>query len=208
MPIFGYCQIQIGEDIDGEVANDNSGYGVSTSSNGNIVAVSAKNNEGVNGIDSGHVRVLENINGTWTQIVQDIDGEAANDKSGHKIQLASDGNRIAISAENNNGTNGVDSGHVRVFENMDGVWTQIGQDIDGDVEGDKSGYGMAFSKNGNIVSIGAYRNDTGAHDVGQVRVFEFNGVDWFKWVSQFMVILIVIILVDIFPYPMMDIQWL
>jgi len=33
MPIFGYCQIQIGEDIDGEVANDNSGYGVSISSN-------------------------------------------------------------------------------------------------------------------------------------------------------------------------------
>ena len=30
-------------------------------------------------LDSGHVRIYENIGGSWSQIGQDIDGEAAGD---------------------------------------------------------------------------------------------------------------------------------
>ena len=44
-------------------------------------------NAGVNGDQSGHVRVYENNNGTWTQIGSDIDGEAANDQSGESISF-------------------------------------------------------------------------------------------------------------------------
>ena len=35
-----------------------------------------------NGTDAGHVRVYENVSGTWTQMGSDIDGEAAGDQSG------------------------------------------------------------------------------------------------------------------------------
>ena len=35
-----------------------------------------------NGSNSGHVRIYENIGGSWSQIGQDIDGEAAGDHSG------------------------------------------------------------------------------------------------------------------------------
>ena len=45
-------------DIDGEVAGDESGYGVSLSSDGNRLAVGALNNDG-SGTDSGHVRVYD-----------------------------------------------------------------------------------------------------------------------------------------------------
>ena len=56
--------IQIG-DIDGEAAGDTTGYyGVSLSSDGSIVAIGSRYNNGVNGASSGHVRVYK-INTTF-----------------------------------------------------------------------------------------------------------------------------------------------
>ena len=49
---------QLGADIDGEAAGDYSGYSVSLSSDGTIVAIGAPYNDG-NGSNSGHVRVYE-----------------------------------------------------------------------------------------------------------------------------------------------------
>ena len=54
----GAVWTQLGIDIDGEAAGDNSGYAVSLSSDGNRLAVGALKNDG-NGTDSGHVRVYD-----------------------------------------------------------------------------------------------------------------------------------------------------
>ena len=58
----GSAWMQIGKDIDGEMAGDNSGSGrsVSMSSDGSIVAIGAPYNDG-NGSDAGHVRVYRLI---------------------------------------------------------------------------------------------------------------------------------------------------
>ena len=50
------AQNQLGGDIDGEAINDRSGYALSLSSDGTIVAIGAPYNDGT-GIDAGHVRV-------------------------------------------------------------------------------------------------------------------------------------------------------
>jgi hypothetical protein len=71
----------------------------------------------------------------WSQIGQDIDGEAANDRCGSSVSLSSDGNTVAIGAYDNDG-NGLSSGHVRIYENTGGSWSQIGQDIDGEAAND------------------------------------------------------------------------
>ena len=110
---------QIGADIDGEAVNDQSGFSVSLSADGKVVAIGARSNDG-NGSDSGHVRVYENSNGTWTQVGTDIDAEASLDQSGFSVSLSADGKVVAIGARYNNG-NGSDSGHVRVYENNDGI---------------------------------------------------------------------------------------
>jgi hypothetical protein len=65
----------------------------------------------------------------------DIDAEAAGDESGYSVSLSSDGTIMAFGARLNDGT-GTDAGHVRVFKNVSGEWTQIGRDIDGEAEGD------------------------------------------------------------------------
>ena len=66
--------------------------------------------------------MYENIAGVWTQIGQDIDGEAADDVSGIGVSLSTDGSIVAIGAPGNDG-NGEDSGHVRLYKNLAGVWT-------------------------------------------------------------------------------------
>jgi len=112
--LVGSTWTQVGADIDGEAAGDQSGDSVALSSDGSRVAIGAFGNDGT-GIDAGHVRVYDLIGSTWTQVGADIDGEAAEDYSGYSVALSSDGSRIAIGAYANDGT-GTSAGHVRVFD--------------------------------------------------------------------------------------------
>jgi hypothetical protein len=168
--------IQIGNDIDGEILGSQSGWSVSLSSNGSILAVGAYNNNG-NGIGSGHVRIYENNNGSWVQIGSDIDGEALGDHLGVSVSLSGDGTIVAIGARFNDG-NGDQSGHVRVYENNSGTWTQIGNDIDGEAVGDRSGYSISLSSDGSIVAIGAFTNNGNGYASGHVRIYKNNNNSW------------------------------
>ena len=103
----------LGQDIDGEATDDQSGTSVSLSGDGSIVAIGARFNDG-NGSNSGHVRVFHLVDSAWAKLGQDIDGKAAFDKSGTSVSLSSDGSTIAIGASYNDG-NGGNSGHVRVY---------------------------------------------------------------------------------------------
>ncbi len=169
---------QIGNDIDGEATGDFSGCAVSLSSDGSIVAIGAQYNDG-SGTDAGHVRVFENQSGSWIQIGEDIDGEASFDASGISVSLSSDGSVVAIGAFLNDG-NGGNSGHVRVFENQSGSWIQMGNDIDGEANGDYSGEAISLSSDGLVVAIGADRNCGSGLYAGHVRVFEFIAGSWMQ----------------------------
>jgi len=168
--------IQIGTDIDGEAAEDFSGSSVSISSDGSTVAIGAYYNDG-NGSGAGHVRIYENNSGVWTQIGADIDGEASYDYSGISVDLSSNGSIVAIGAYGNGG-NGPTAGHVRIYENNAGVWTQVGNDIDGEVSGDNSGQSVSLSSDGLTVAIGANRNDGNGNFAGHVRIYENNAGEW------------------------------
>ena len=167
---------QLGQDIDGEAARDQSGSSVSLSSDGSVVAIGAKNNAG-NGIYSGQVRVYKNLSGTWTQIGMDIDGETPGDYSGSSVSLSSDGRIVAIGAIGNDG-NGFYSGQVRVYKNLSGTWTQVGKDIDGEAEKDQSGFSVSLSSDGSVVAIGATLNDGNGTDAGQVRIYKNLSGTW------------------------------
>jgi Flp pilus assembly pilin Flp len=99
--------------------------------------------------------VYENLSGTWTQIGSDIDGEAVLIISGRSVSLSSDGSILAIGAWGNDGS-GLNAGHVRVYENLSGTWTQVGSDIDGEAAGDLSGFSVSLSDDGLTLAIGAH----------------------------------------------------
>jgi len=104
---------KVGASIIGEGASDLSGYSVSISANGNIVAIGAPWNH-ANGF-SGHVRVFKNINGTWTQIGDDIDGGNW-DIMGGFISLSADGTTVAVSAKTWEDGDKNRVGYVKVFK--------------------------------------------------------------------------------------------
>jgi hypothetical protein len=167
---------QLGADLDGEAADDRCGMSVSLSNDGSILAVGADQNDG-NGANSGHVRVFQFSSGTWAQLGNDIDGESSGDRFGYSVSLSGDGSKLAVGAFQNGG-NGSDAGHVRVFEYSSGSWSQIGNDIDGESSGDYSGISIGLSDYGTIVAIGASKNDDGGADAGHVRVFEYSQNSW------------------------------
>ncbi len=168
---------QVGQDIEGEAQGDYSGRSVSVNSDGTIVAVGAAANDGVNGENSGHVRIYENQNEIWVQIGQDIDGEGINDLSSIALSLNSDGTIVAIGAYNND-ANGEDSGHTRIYENLNGTWTQIGEDIDGDAAGYGAGTSVSLSSDGTLVAIGTPFSTNDALLDGHVNVYENQNGTW------------------------------
>lgn len=177
-PLLCFTQTQIGQDINGEATGDQSGYSVSISSDGSVMAIGAYNNDG-NGSNSGQVRIYQNQSGTWSKIGQDIDGEAPGDFSGFSVGLSSDGDVVAVGATNNNG-NGTSSGQVRIYENKLGIWTKIGQDIDGLAAFNLSGWSVSLSSNGSMVAIGAIGYNGAGEFLGSTRVFQNQSGTWIQ----------------------------
>ena len=175
--LSGFTQVQLGLDIDGEVDLIHSGKSVSLSSDGNRMAVGAPFSD-INGFNSGHVRIYEYDGTSWSQVGASIDGASAGDRSGWSVSLSSDGSRVAIGATLDNNGGATNSGHVRVFEYNGTSWTQLGEDINGILGGDQSGWSISLSSNGSRVAIGSLLGDGNMVDSGDVRVFEYSGTSW------------------------------
>ena len=145
---------QLGLDIDGEAAGDESGSSLSISSDGKVVAVGAFRNSS----NRGHVRVFENTESGWVQRGGDIDGKEEGDYSGYKMSLSDDGLTVAIGSYLS-GANGYKAGQVRVWRWNGSAWSQLGLDLNGASSNDQSGTSVSLSQNGHIVAIGAHLHD-------------------------------------------------
>ena len=167
---------QLGSDIDGEAANDNSGQSVSMNDAGTRVAIGAINNVG-KGASAGHVRIYEYSSNTWIQLGLDIDGEIAGDKSGESVSMNAAGDRVAIGAGFNDGS-AADAGHVRIYEYSSDSWTQLGSDIDGEAANDNSGQSVSMNDAGTRIAIGAINNDGNGASAGHVRIYEYSSNSW------------------------------
>ncbi|MFD2541064.1 T9SS type B sorting domain-containing protein [Lacinutrix gracilariae] len=141
--------LQIGNNIDGN-NDDSSVRSVSISSDGNIVATGATHSAGVNSVLSGNARVFEILNNNWTQIGLDIDGEGLLDLSGRSVSLNADGSVLAVGAPFNDGINGEDSGHVRVYNLESNLITPMFDSVVSVCEGDTLNPLPTTSNNGII----------------------------------------------------------
>ena len=167
-PFFLISQTQIGNDIDGLAAGDGSGI-VSFSGDGTIVAIGGPGNDDA-GEDAGHVRVFENSSGDWVQLGNTIYGEAAGDNFGASLSLSNNGSILAIGAPFNDG-GGNNAGQVQVFENISGIWIQIGNDIQGDNNDDNFSR-LSLSNDGTIVSV------NGGYNKSYTRIYENMSRPW------------------------------
>ncbi len=171
----GVSWVQKGNSILGEFSNDYFGERVSMSSDGNSFAAGASGNNG-NGADSGHSRVYEWNGTSWVQKGSDIDGENAGDGSG-VVSLSSDGDILVIGAILN-GDNGINAGHVRVFEWNGAVWLQKGNDVDGSSAGSQFGTAVSVNSSGTSFAVGGDYNDDNGNNSGYVQVYDWDGSAW------------------------------
>jgi len=94
--ISGPNNIQIGQSIYGEDAEDFSGVNA-VSEDGTIVAIgSAKNDDSAN--NAGSVKVYQLGGSTWSQLGSDIDGDSEDDLLGSDLSLSADGTVLVTGA--------------------------------------------------------------------------------------------------------------
>ena len=175
---------QIGQTITGEEHNDLTGFSVSLSSNGNHVAIGSPKNDG-DGIfpksDIGFVRVYQfyefdqhnNLRsnatwGIWSKLGQDIYGKGEGSHFGGSLQLSAGGERLAVGAALRG------KGHASIFEfsKIEERWLQLGEDIEGLMNGDFAGYSVSLSANGDRIVVGSPMNDDKGENSGNIQVFD------------------------------------
>ena len=169
----GSAWVQMGGDIDGEAANDFSGFEhtLSISSDGSRVAIgSPKNDAGAS--DAGHTRIFEWNGSSWAQLGTDINGLASPDLSGAGVELSDYGNRLAIGSQGAK-PNGSFSGEVKIYDWDGSAWTQAGSTIEGESAFDQIGQLMSMSGDGSRLALGSQWRDANGNDAGYTRVFEF-----------------------------------
>ena len=118
---------QIGTDLDGKAAGDQSGNSVSISGDGTIVAVGAYGNDDNGNIAQGLTRIYKYSSGSWDQLGNDIYGDnfqTIDPTDYHFIQtgivnLSSDGTVVA-------GGGNYLGDKVRIYKYSSGSWNQLG----------------------------------------------------------------------------------
>ena len=169
----------------GYAEDDNTGYSVSLSADGRIMAIGSPNSANSPSdtinilIHSGSTRVYEYINGIgWTPLGGKIIGEVAGDKCGHCVSLSGDGRTLAIGCPQTSGG----KGYTKMYEYVGTGWTPLGGEsgckIPGNTVGDKSGYSVSLSYFGRTVAIGSCGYDSSR---GYTTVYQYN-VSTSTWV--------------------------
>ena len=160
--------------IDG--LDDNTGFSLSLSDDGNTIAIGEP---GGYTNYTGRVRIYQYSNNAWILQTPNILGEAESDWCGYNVSLNNDGSIVAVSAPYNDG-NGLNAGHVRVYERSGSSWVKLGADIDGGGMNDNSGTSVSLNSTGLIVAVGAPIAVTSnpSTEPGYVKVFSYNGSNW------------------------------
>ncbi len=164
---------KLGQTISGDKAKDTFGFSLDISSDGKVLVAGTYGGE--------YVRVYtlessEEPGSSWKQLGQNITGEEYGDWFGESVSISMDGKMIAVGGSGNDGKNGVNSGHVRVYRFNDtaSIWMKLGDDIDGEAEADYSGSSVSLSSDGKTVAIGSplgYGESGDGAYPGHVRVF-------------------------------------
>ena len=164
---------KLGQTISGDKAQDTFGFSLDISSDGKVLVVGTYGGEYVRFYT---LKSSEEPGFSWKQLGQNITGEEYGDWFGESVSISMDGKMIAVGGTGNDGKNGVNSGHVRVYRFNDtaSIWMKLGEDIDGEAEADWAGSSVSLSSDGKTVAIGSpagYGESGDGAWPGHVRVF-------------------------------------
>lgn len=162
---------QFGNSIVGSGANENLGYSVSLSGNGQILAVGANNGDIIQ-TDSGHISIYQYVTETtsWEKLGNDIVGYESNEHFGSSLSLSSDGTTV-VAGSYNSDVGGTDIGYVKAYKLIEGYWRQIGRKLVGQTAGDKFGFSVSTNSDGSKIGVGStgFDNNSGSVSTYQIQ---------------------------------------
>jgi len=147
--------------INGLAANELSGYSVSLSSDGTVVAIGSPYANS----NAGATRIYKWNNSSWAIMDKQIDGSVANEYSGTSVSLSSDGTTVAIGAPNANSSTGI----TRIYKWNNSSWRMLGSQIT-EAANERSGTSVSLSSNGTTVAIGAPNANS---NTGNTRIYNY-----------------------------------
>ncbi len=158
-------------------------FGISVAVDGDTILVGAHQNDS----NKGAAYIFTKFSGVWgnapvsgnhrveTAKLVASDG-AADDEFG--ISVALDGNTAVIGAyQDNDATNGDNSGSAYVFTKVSGVWSQKAKLIASDGAADDE-FGISVALDGNTAVIGAHQDDDNGNQSGSAYVFTKPSSGW------------------------------
>src|SRR5690554_836021 len=162
---------QVGQDIDGGQPGA-LGFSLSLSADGETLAIGSPYQNGINGSTASYVQVYQNVSGVWIQLGQDIPGNMIGERFGQSVSLSANGTTLAVGAPHYDGNAGSNSGEVRVYQNVSGIWTQIGQGIDGQFSSEFKGLSVSLSSDGTVLAVGTN------YFLGKVKIYRNISGSW------------------------------
>ncbi len=158
--------VQIGQDLNGQI-NNHFGTTLDMSSDGSILAVGGPKDDG--NIDYGRIKMYSYQSGSWVEIHEFLPDQDEYGVGIH-VDLTPNGNTIAFVSQYL--VNGVDfKTQVRIFKNIAGTWTQIGNTIQ---EQNITGFAdkIRISEDENIILVGSSISDINGFTSGEVHIYQ------------------------------------
>ena len=187
----GFNWIELGNALTGQLNSAQFGWNMDLSGNGNVLAIFEVGNQVTDGV----VKIYKVENNIWVQEGASIPvSSPSNVAAGARVKSNYDGNIVVISNPQDD-TVAEDSGSVKVYQNNNGNWQNLGQSLFGTSSLSFFGTAISLNKNGNILGVLSSLNISSQNPIYSVYKLgnniwnvvdndftsEVNGFNFFQW---------------------------
>ena len=167
--------VQVGSELTFPSTPNEFGWDIDLNDNGDRIIISNPLFVGPNGPRSGMVNTYALVNDEWEQLGETFFGPDSDARTGWQVRMSSDGNTIAIATTTTVNEN---RGSFDAYTFGSDAWTPKGSTFWGLRPGDRLGWSMDMSADGNHIVISNYSSDIGYNEAGQTLNVIFLNGEW------------------------------
>eukprot|EP00978_Attheya_sp_CCMP212_P004145 scaffold9012_cov54-Attheya_sp.AAC.3 len=149
---------------------DRLGYSLAIDRAGSRIAFGMPFNNG----STGMIRVYEYDGSEWVQVGTDLVGKSVGSLFGWSLDMSANGKTIVAGATGSYADGGSTTnarGSIIVYEEVDGVWQQVGVDLEGVTTKEQFGRAVTMDSTGTRIAASSFKYN--GHK-GRVKVFNYN----------------------------------
>ena len=117
--------------------------------------------------NNGSATVYQYSSGVWSKLGNTVFGDSTFDYFGSTVSINSNGSIVAVGAHKTS-----EDGYVKMYELINGNWSQIGQKLEG-INSDQFGWSVSLNNDGTKVAVGSLS--------GYVRTYQRVNNNWTQY---------------------------